>query len=196
MCSCSARAVLHRSHASISRGPDNVRSRRLAADVSTTIAGYEDERTYQVSGRSMSSRFGREHARQQASVVSRGRESAYATHRQISMSRRASQQGGTGSGPQAMHVQPVSAQAAAIEPTSQHNAAVQPVTQEAHGAHSHHSSTATLAYAPGQGSISRRKRPFEDSLDDQPDDHRAQASHEDTEGCTTRARTRRAPNPE
>ena len=111
------------------------------------------------------------------------------------MSRRASQQGGTGSGPQAMHVQPIPVQAAVIEPASQHGAAVQLVTpEEADGAQSHHSSTATLAYAPGQGSISRRKRPFEESPDDQADDHTAQASHEEGEDCTTRARTRRAPN--
>ena len=79
--------LLH-SRDEISRGPVSARSRRLAADLSTTVAYFADEQTYQLQGRQTSSRFGREHGRQQASVMSRGRESTYATSAQLSMSRR------------------------------------------------------------------------------------------------------------
>ena len=126
--------------------------------------------------------------------MSSGRESAYATGSQISMSRRAAQQSGVGSGTQAMHMQPVTVQAAADEVASQHGAAVQPVpsSQTAHVAHSHHSSTATLVYAPGQGSISGRKRPFEGSADAEANDRMKQLSHRNSEDCSPHAKTRRA----
>ena len=165
--------MLMQSRDDVSRGPDIARSRRLAADLSDTMASFADEQSYQDQGRQMSSRFGREHNRQQPSVISVGRESTYATDAQLSMSRishRVPRAGAAGraQGNAGLAAQPgdVDAEATvqyAIQQEPAVAGAARPVgglnPPRSRAAQSHHS-TVTLAYAPGgaRGPTSGQKR--------------------------------------
>ena len=137
------------------------------------MASFADQQTYQAQGRQMSSRFGREHSRQQPSVISMGHESPYATDAQLSMSRTSQQrvpragaagraQGNTGLAAQsgnaneqatvryAVHQEPaIAAAARPMGPGPARSRATQS-----------HPSTATLAYSPGcaRASASGQKR--------------------------------------
>ncbi len=193
---CSARAVLHQSCDGLSRGPTNARSTRLAADLSTTMEAFEDQETYESHGRSMSSRFGREHARQQPSVVIRGRESAYATGMQTSMSRLASHSHEDAHAAGAAHASPVPAHHAAAAATVRYESSIATAAPrqrkpQSQGAGSHHSSTATLAYSAGNGRVSGHKRPHDQAA--HANGSEALSSPVQETGYNTRAKNRRGP---
>jgi len=160
------------------------------------MEAFGDQQTYERQGRSMSSRFGREHARQQASVMTGGRESAYATGAQIRMSRM-SRRPGDGNAAAAV-AQPHHSQAwqaaqpaaATMQCDSTLEAAVPRQTrQQRQGAGSHHSSTATLAYAPDAGRVSGHKRAHEQAANASSSEARSSPAIEG--GYNTRAKYRR-----
>ena len=158
------------------------------------MEAFEDQQTYERQGRSMSSRFGREHARQQASVMTGGRESAYATGAQIRMSRM-SRRRGDGNAAAAAVAQPQVWQAAQpAAATMQYDsflevAVPRQTRQQRQGAGSHHSSTATLAYAPDAGRVSGHKRAHEQAANASSSEARSSPA---TEGVyNTRAKYRR-----
>ena len=203
---CSAQAVLHQSFDGINSGPVSARSRRLAADLSSTMEAFEDQQTYERQGRSMSSRFGREHARQQASVMTGGRESAYATGAQIRMSRM-SRRRDDGNAAAAAVAQPHPSQdwktaqpaAATMQYDSSLEVAVprqtgglqgrRPKRQQRQVAGSPNSSAATLAYAPDVGRVSGHKRAHEQAANASSSEARSSPATEG--GYNTRAKYRR-----
>lgn len=199
MLSCSARAVLHQSCDGLSRGPNNERSRRLAADLSTTIEAFENHQSYELHGRTMSSRFASEHGRQQASVMSRGRESTYATGLQLSMSRGASHPEDGGSAADTAHVPSTAAYRAnaqvehsIVRCDSQIETAAPIRSSNWHqGAQPHHSSTATLAYAPGNSKLPGHKRKHDQTV--HADDVEPLSSLVQHGGYNTRAKNRKGP---
>ena len=201
---CSAQAVLHQSFDGINSGPVSARSRRLAADLSSTMEAFEDQQTYERQGRSMSSRFGREHARQQASVMTGGRESAYATGAQIRMSRM-SRRRGDGNAAAAAVAQPHPSQGlqTAQPAAMQHDLFLEvdmprqtgglqgrrPKRQQRQVAGSPNSSAATLAYAPDVGRVSGHKRAHEQAENASSSEARSSPATEG--GYNTRAKHRR-----
>ncbi|DBA94803.1 hypothetical protein WJX77_010279 [Trebouxia sp. C0004] len=200
----SARAVLNQSFVGINSGPVSARSRRLAADLSSTMEAFDNQQTYERQGRSLSSRFGREHARQQASVMTGGRESAYATGAQIRMSRMSRR---PGDGNAAAVAQPHPSQTwQATQPaaaTMQYNSILEvavprqtggvrgrrPKRQQRQGAGSPNRSTATLPYAPDAGRVSGHKRAQEQTANASSSEARSSPATEG--GYNTRAKYRR-----
>jgi len=199
---CSAQSVLHQSLDGINSGPVSARSRRLAADLSSTMEAFGDQQTYERQGRSMSSRFGREHARQQASVMTGGRESAYATGAQIRMSRM-SRRRGDGNAAAAVAEPPQVWQAAQpAAATMQYDSSLEvavprqtgglqgrrPKRQQRQVTRSPNSS-ATLAYAPDVGRLSGHKRAHEQAANASSSEARSSPATEG--GYNTRAKYRR-----
>lgn len=144
----------------------------------------------------MSSRFGREHARQQASVMSRGRESAYATQAQLRMSRmtqgRADSSAASGAHvhpPQAYLVAQPAASTVQCDTTLE-VAVPQQMIHQHQGAGSHHGSTATIAYVSGPGRLSGHKRPHDQTGDASNWEERSSPLQDG--GYNTRAKHRRA----
>lgn len=144
----------------------------------------------------MSSRFGREHARQQASVMSRGRESAYATQAQLRMSRM-TQGRADSSAASGAHVHPPQAHLVAQPAnvtvhcdTTLEVAVPQQMSHQRQGAGSRHGSTATIAYAAGPGRSSGCKRPHDQTGGASNCEARSSLLQEG--GYNTRAKHRRA----
>ncbi len=172
------------------------------------MEAFEDQQTYERQGRSMSSRFGREHARQQASVMTGGRESAYATGAQIRMSRMSRRPGdGNAAAAAAAVAQPHPSQAwQAAQPAAasmQYDSILEvavprqtgglkgrrPNRQQRQVAGSPNSSTATLAYAPDVGRVSGHKRAHEQAANASSSEARSSPATEG--GYNTRAKYRK-----
>ncbi len=169
------------------------------------MEAFEDQQTYERQGRSMSSRFGREHARQQASVMTGDRESAYATGAQIRMSRmsRRRDDGNAAAAIAQPHPSQVWQAAQPAAATMQYDAPLEvavprrkeglqgrrPKRQQRQVAGSPNSSAATLAYAPGVGRVSGHKRAHEQAANASSSE--AQSSPATEGGYNTRAKYRR-----
>ncbi len=167
------------------------------------MEAFGDQQTYERQGRSMSSRFGREHARQQASVMTGGRESAYATGAQIRMSRM-SRRRGDGNAAAAVAEPPQVWQAAQpAAATMQYDSSLEvavprqtgglqgrrPKRQQRQVTRSPNSSAATLAYAPDVGRVSGHKRAHEQAANASSSEARSSPATEG--GYNTRAKYRR-----
>ncbi|DBA85123.1 TPA: hypothetical protein ACH3X2_005844 [Trebouxia sp. C0005] len=169
------------------------------------MEAFEDQQTYERQGRSMSSRFGREHARQQASVMTGGRESAYATGAQIRMSRMSRCHGDDNAAAAVVQHHPSQVwqapqpAAATMQYDSFLEVAVprqtgglqgrRPKRQQRQVAGSPNSSAATLAYAPDAGRVSSRKRAHEQAANTSSSEARSSPA---TKGVyNTRAKYRR-----